>query len=82
MALRRFALSGIRAGGNPFTRNFGCASPFDVVHSCHDPLVAEFVKLIFSKDGQEVVVKDGYDPVSAAIVAQELTKVGGKSPTE
>ena len=25
-----------------------------------DPLVAEFVKLIFSKDGQEVVVKDGY----------------------
>jgi phosphate transport system substrate-binding protein len=42
-----------------------------------DPLVAEFVKLIFSKDGQEVVVKDGYDPVSAPIVKQELSKITG-----
>src|SRR5919106_1259844 len=32
-----------------------------------DPIVAEFVKLMFSKEGQEVVVKDGYDPVSAEI---------------
>src|SRR5687768_17133577 len=37
-----------------------------------DPLVAEFSKLIFSKEGQEVVIKDGYMPVSADIAKQEL----------
>jgi phosphate transport system substrate-binding protein len=46
-----------------------------------DPLVAEFVKLIFSKEGQEVVVKDGYDPVAASITKEEMAKIGGK-PTE
>ena len=30
-----------------------------------DPLVKEFLKLILSKDGQEVVVKDGYLPLIA-----------------
>jgi phosphate transport system substrate-binding protein len=40
-----------------------------------DPLVGEFVKLIFSKDGQEVVVKDGYDPLTAELAKQELAKV-------
>jgi phosphate transport system substrate-binding protein len=40
-----------------------------------DPLVNEFVKLIFSKEGQEVVVKDGYLPLPAAIVAEELKKI-------
>ena len=30
-----------------------------------DPLVREFLKLIFSKEGQEVVVKDGYLPLPA-----------------
>jgi phosphate transport system substrate-binding protein len=44
-----------------------------------DPLVAEFVKLVFSKDGQEVVVKDGYLPISAEIAKQETTKIAGKS---
>jgi len=33
------------------------------------------VKLILSKEGQEVVVKDGYDPLPAAIVAEELKKL-------
>ena len=47
-----------------------------------DPLVAEFVKLIFSKEGQEVVVKDGYMPISAEIAKQELAKVAGKTTTE
>jgi phosphate transport system substrate-binding protein len=41
-----------------------------------DPMVKEFVTLIFSKEGQEVVVKDGYDPVTAAIAKQELGKIG------
>ena len=40
-----------------------------------DPLVLEFVKLMFSKDGQEVVVKDGYMPLSAAQAQAELAKV-------
>ncbi len=40
-----------------------------------DPLVREFLKLILSKDGQEVVVKDGYLPLPPAIVAEELKKV-------
>jgi len=46
-----------------------------------DPLVGEFVKLIFSKEGQEVVIKDGYMPISADIAKQELAKVSGKSGT-
>jgi phosphate transport system substrate-binding protein len=40
-----------------------------------DPLVAEFVKLIFSKEGQEAVVKDGYMPLSAAQAKAELAKI-------
>ncbi len=40
-----------------------------------DPLVKEYVKLIFSKEGQEVVVKDGYLPLPASIVAEELKKL-------
>lgn len=40
-----------------------------------DPLTAEFVKLMFSKEGQEAVVKDGYMPLSARQAADELTKV-------
>jgi phosphate transport system substrate-binding protein len=39
-----------------------------------DPLVLEFVKLIYSKEGQEVVVKDGYMPLSAAQAQAELAK--------
>jgi phosphate transport system substrate-binding protein len=40
-----------------------------------DPIVAEFVKLMFSKEGQEVVVKDGYMPLSAAQAQAELAKI-------
>jgi phosphate transport system substrate-binding protein len=40
-----------------------------------DPLVKEFLKLILSKEGQEVVVKDGYLPLSPAIVKEELAKL-------
>ena len=36
------------------------------------PLEREFVKLVLSKVGQEVVVKDGYVPLSADIVQQQL----------
>jgi phosphate transport system substrate-binding protein len=40
-----------------------------------DPLVKEFAKLMFSKEGQEVVIKDGYYPVTAAIAKEELAKI-------
>jgi phosphate transport system substrate-binding protein len=40
-----------------------------------DPLVREFAKFIFSKEGQEIVVKDGYLPLSGEIVQQELAKL-------
>ncbi len=40
-----------------------------------DPVVREFAKLIFSKEGQEVVLKDGYLPLPADIVRQELGKL-------
>jgi phosphate transport system substrate-binding protein len=40
-----------------------------------DPLALEFVKLIFSKEGQEAVVKDGYYPVTAAQAAAEVAKI-------
>jgi phosphate transport system substrate-binding protein len=40
-----------------------------------DPLVREFAKFIFSKEGQEVVVKDGYYPLPASVVQQELAKL-------
>ncbi|HLF97308.1 MAG TPA: phosphate ABC transporter substrate-binding protein PstS family protein [Methylococcaceae bacterium] len=36
------------------------------------PLEAEFVKLVLSKQGQQVVVKDGYIPLPAAVVQKEL----------
>jgi phosphate transport system substrate-binding protein len=40
-----------------------------------DPLVKEYIKLILSKEGQEVVVKDGYLPLAESIVAEELKKL-------
>jgi len=40
-----------------------------------DPLVKEYLKLILSKEGQEVVVKDGYLPLPANLVAEELKKL-------
>jgi phosphate transport system substrate-binding protein len=40
-----------------------------------DPLVREFLKLVSSREGQEVVVKDGYLPLTAAIVSEERRKI-------
>jgi phosphate transport system substrate-binding protein len=41
-----------------------------------DDLRREFVRFIFSKQGQEVVVKDGYFPVPATVAREELRSVG------
>lgn len=43
-----------------------------------DPLRAEFVKLVFSKQGQQVVVKDGYFPIPAKLAQKELESIGLK----
>ena len=40
-----------------------------------DPLVREFVKFILSKEGQAVVVKDGFMPLPASVVEKELKKI-------
>jgi phosphate transport system substrate-binding protein len=40
-----------------------------------DPVTREFAKLIMSKEGQEVVVKDGYFPLPASITKEELNKI-------
>ncbi len=40
-----------------------------------DPLTREFIKLILSKEGQEVVIKDGYLPLTPEIIKQELAKL-------
>ena len=40
-----------------------------------DPLTREFIKLVLSKDGQEVVVKDGYFPIPASVAKEELNKI-------
>jgi phosphate transport system substrate-binding protein len=44
-----------------------------------DPLMHEFVKLMVSKEGQEVVVKDGYFPIPASIAKEETAKVNEKA---
>lgn len=41
------------------------------------PLEKEFIKMVLSKTGQQVVVKDGYIPLPAALAVEELAKVGG-----
>ncbi len=64
----------VRSGKYPLNRflfvyiNRGPGKPLD-------PLTREFVKFILSREGQEVVVKDGYLPLSADIVKQELAKL-------
>jgi phosphate transport system substrate-binding protein len=39
------------------------------------PLVREFLKFVLSKEGQEVVIKDGYGPLPAKLVQKELAKL-------
>lgn len=41
-----------------------------------DPLRREFIKYVFSKNGQEDVVKDGYYPVPQAIAKEALKSAG------
>lgn len=43
-----------------------------------DPLRREFIKYVFSKQGQQDVIKDGYFPITAEIAAKALESVGIK----
>ena len=40
-----------------------------------DPIVMEFLKFVYSREGQQVVVKDGFFPLSAAVLEKELKKL-------
>jgi phosphate transport system substrate-binding protein len=40
-----------------------------------DPLVREFLKFVLSREGQKVVVKDGFLPLPANVVTEELAKL-------
>jgi phosphate transport system substrate-binding protein len=40
-----------------------------------DPLTREFLRYVLSKEGQEIVVKDGYLPLPAKVIAEELAKL-------
>jgi phosphate transport system substrate-binding protein len=43
-----------------------------------DPLRLEFLKYVLSQDGQQVVIKDGYDPLPASIDTEQLTAIGAQ----
>lgn len=43
-----------------------------------DPLRREFIRYVFSRQGQEDVVKDGYYPVTFSIAAEQLAQIGLK----
>ena len=40
-----------------------------------DPIVGEFIKFIYSKEGQKVVIKDGFFPLKADMIEKELKKL-------
>ncbi|MGH7307045.1 MAG: PstS family phosphate ABC transporter substrate-binding protein [Candidatus Rokuibacteriota bacterium] len=40
-----------------------------------EPLTREFIRLVLSKEGQEVVIKDGYFPIPSSILKEELGKI-------
>ena len=40
-----------------------------------DPLTFEYVRLVLSKEGQKIVIKDGYFPIPASISNQEIGKI-------
>jgi phosphate transport system substrate-binding protein len=40
-----------------------------------DPLTDQFLRFVLSREGQEIVLKDGYLPLKAAMTEQELAKL-------
>jgi phosphate transport system substrate-binding protein len=46
-----------------------------------DPVRREFVKYVFSQQGQQDVIKDGYFPITPVIAAKALKSIGVKDET-
>lgn len=42
------------------------------------PLEREFIKMVLSRTGQQVVIKDGYIPLPARVAVKDLAKIGVK----
>jgi phosphate transport system substrate-binding protein len=40
-----------------------------------DPLVREFLKFVYSKEGQAIVIKDGFFPLPQAVIEKEFSKI-------
>lgn len=40
-----------------------------------DPLMTQFIKYVFSKEGQQVVIKDGFFPVSKALADEDMKQL-------
>jgi len=40
-----------------------------------DPLTKEFIKYIYSKEGQAIVIKDGFFPLPQTVIEKELPKI-------
>ena len=40
-----------------------------------DPLVREFLKFIYSKEGQAIVIKDGFFPLPQSVIEKEYSKI-------
>ncbi|RMF83604.1 MAG: phosphate ABC transporter substrate-binding protein [Nitrospinota bacterium] len=40
-----------------------------------DPLTREFLRLVLSRQGQQIVIKDGYYPIPASLAREELKKI-------
>ncbi len=40
-----------------------------------DPLVKEFIKFIYSKEGQAIAIKDGFFPLPQSVIERELAKI-------
>ncbi|HET6372745.1 MAG TPA: phosphate ABC transporter substrate-binding protein [Candidatus Polarisedimenticolia bacterium] len=45
-----------------------------------DPLRREFLVYVLSREGQEAVIKDGYLPLPAPMLAEEMAKLGAGAP--
>lgn len=63
------------SGDYPLARSLWVAVNYDP-NGKLDPLRAEFLRYIFSKEGQQQAVKDGYLPLPAKTASEMLTSVG------
>ena len=43
-----------------------------------DKLTAEFLKFVLSKQGQEIVVKDGYFPMPKEVIEESMAELAAK----